>query len=133
MITKAITALAFTLLLGKTHAGDDVTSKTVQDAEGCSLASNLASTTGFKVRMFEFGLWDYINFNNDDWFANSYTTQSCSTTLESITEPNFSLEFDLFQPETELYGVYNKYDHFLNEYTGYFLGTLLFQNLYFLA
>lgn len=120
MLFKLSTSIAILASIAKSLACDDVQARFVTAAEGCTIASELSPSPGFRVRMFEFDLWDYIDFNNKDWVANSYTTQYCSTTLQGVTEPNFSLDFDLFNPSTELYGVYNRYDHFLNEYTGYF-------------
>lgn len=96
----------------------------VASGTGCTIAPQAtnALNEGFRVKLYDYPLWDWIDFDCDKWVANSYTTGDIYSTIYGVNAPNFSFEFDLGKKlSTTLFGVEIKYNHFLAEYTGYFL------------
>lgn len=96
----------------------------IASGTGCNIAPQAtgAFDDGFRVRLYHYPFWNWLPFDCDEWVANSYTTESLYSTVYGVTEPNFSLGLDLAVGlRSKLYDVEIKYNHFLAEYTGYFL------------
>lgn len=95
----------------------------VASGTGCVIAPQATSTmnNGFRVRLYNYPFWDWIPFDDDSWMANSYTGEGFYSTVTGVTMPNFDFNLDIWDWGTKLYGVQIEYNHFLAEYTGYFL------------
>ncbi|AWU77159.1 hypothetical protein CAS74_001085 [Pichia kudriavzevii] len=105
-------------LLGLTEAKRNVVSST---ANGSGAAIGVATySTGFNARFFAYDGGDLIDFNCDDYVANSYALGKVRTSTSLVTEPNFSFGFPV--EGEHVYDMYNiNMWNVLVELQGYFV------------
>lgn len=90
-------------LVTSSQAKRNVVSST---ANGSGVVAGVATySTGFNARVFHYPAGDLIDFNNDNYVADSYALSNPITSTNQVTEPNFSYEFPV-QGE-DLYSMLN--------------------------
>lgn len=94
------------------------------DGIGCS-AQIATSSVGFDATFYNYDGGDLIDFNNDKFVANYYTTRSAYASATGVTKPNFSLAGNAVQNAT----IYNmggvNIGSTVLQLTGYFVGMYL--------
>lgn len=85
------------------NAHRDIVSTT---ANGSGVVAGLATySTGFNARVFSYRAGDLIDFNNNNYVANSYALGYPLTSTNQVTEPNFTYDFP--DKGEELYSMLN--------------------------
>jgi hypothetical protein len=133
MLSDLLKSIPFLLsLAGLVLADRDVTNVS-SDGLGCT-ATVASSSVGFNANFYNYALDNLIDFNNNDWIANSFTEYGLSKSTTGVTDPNFT--FDALQVDAaSLYGFQSiNIEHTALQLTGYFIGMynyLIFISFFF--
>lgn len=85
---------------------------------GCT-GTLTSSNTGFVASVYDFNILDHLKFYDDNWVADSYTTQELQFTATDVTSPNFSIGWPF---GATLYDNSIDVSSIIVQLTGYFRG-----------
>ncbi|MDF2950168.1 MAG: hypothetical protein K0R07_2217 [Sedimentibacter sp.] len=120
MLSGLFNLIPFILSAASLTLAADITGIS-SDAVGCT-AAIASSSIGFNANFYSYSLTDLINFNDNNWIANSITDYGLSASATGVTDPNFTFSVPS-ATNVSLYGLQsiNLRDTAL-ELTGYFIG-----------
>jgi hypothetical protein len=86
---------------------------------GCT-ATIASSSIGFNAKFYSYSLTDSINFNDNNWIANSFAEYGPSASATGVTDSNFTFSATSASSTYDLQRIDTKDTAF--ELTGYFIG-----------
>jgi preprotein translocase subunit SecY len=130
MLSDLFKSISFILSVANLALAADITDIS-SDGLGC-IATIASSSIGFNANFYSYSLTDSINFNDNNWIANSFTDYCLSASATGVTDPIFSFPA-VSATDVSLYGLQsiNLRDTAL-ELTGYFIGMYIYSILIFL-
>lgn len=104
-----------------------------EDGVGCT-GTITSSNAGFIATAYSYGAGAALGFKfyDDDWVADSYTSEEVLFTASNVTSPNFSITSNLFGSET-LYDNAVNIGDMIVQLTGYFRGMYSTFVLFFIS